>query len=133
MKKTKTDYSNNTDIKNITDKKRFETAVKILFTDNKFKTCNNIMLNKNDKTVKDGMEIANRFIKYFANIVKKLHLKKDTGTSFESQESCRMIKVKFGNESFSFEVFMEDTVANASKNLPYRGKKTRGKVTNFRR
>ena len=83
------------------------------------------MLNKNDKTVKDGMEIANRFIKYFANIVKKLHLKKDTGTSFESQESCRMIKVKFGNESFSFEVFMEDTVANASKNLPYRGKKTR--------
>ena len=94
MKKTKTDYLNNTDIKNITDKKRFGTAVKILFTDNKSKTCNNITLNENDKAVKDGMEIANRFIKYFANIVKKLHLKKDTGTSFESQESCRMIKNK---------------------------------------
>lgn len=29
-----------------------------------------------------------------------------------------MIKVKFGNENFSFEVFNEDKVANAIKNLP---------------
>ena len=28
-----------------------------------------------------------------------------------------MIKAKFGNENFSFEVFIEDTVANAIKNL----------------
>ena len=35
---------------------------------------------------------------------------KDIGTSFESQESCRMIKVKVGYENFSFEVFTEDTV-----------------------
>ena len=38
-------------------------------------------------------------------------MNKDTGTSFESQESCRMIKMKSGNENFSFEVFTEDTVA----------------------
>ena len=36
--------------------------------------------------------MANKFNKHFANIIKKLKLKKDTGSSFESQESCRMIK-----------------------------------------
>ena len=106
MKKTKTDYFNDKDIKNITDRKRFWTAVKPFFTA-KSKTCNNIILNENDKTIKDGKAIA-----------KKLNLKKDTGTSFESQESCRMIKTKFGKENFSFKVFTEDAVANANKNLP---------------
>ena len=56
----------------------------------------NIILNENDKTIKDGKEIANKFNKYFANIIKKLNLKKNTGTSFDSQDSCRMIKMKFG-------------------------------------
>ena len=63
------------------------------FFADKSKTCNNI-LNENDKTIKDVKEIANKFNKYFGNI-KKLNLKKDTGTSFESQESYRMIKTKF--------------------------------------
>ena len=54
--------------------------------------------------------------KYFANIVKKLT--QDTETSFESQESYTMIKMKFGNGNFSFEAFFEDTAANAIKNLP---------------
>ena len=76
------------------------------------------MLNENDKTRKDGKEIANKFYKYFANIMKKLNLKKDTGISLESQESCKMIKMKFGKKNFSFEVFTEETVANAIKNLP---------------
>ena len=54
--------------------------------------------------------------KYFANIVKKLT--QDTETSFESQESYTMRKVKFGNGNFSFEAFFEDTAANAIKSLP---------------
>ena len=48
------------------------------------------------------MEIANKFNKYFENIIKKPKLKKDTGTSFESQEGCGMIKTKFGKEHFFF-------------------------------
>ena len=56
--------------------------------------------------------------KNLINIIKKPNLKKDTGTSFESQESCRMLKTKFGKENFSFEVFNEDTFENAKKNLP---------------
>ena len=44
--------------------------------------------------IKDVKKIVNKFNKYFGNI-KKLNLKKDTGTSFESQESYRMIKMKF--------------------------------------
>ena len=80
--------------------------MKPFFTD-KSKTCDNIILNEKNKTVKDGKEIANIFNKYFANIIKKLNLKKDTGTSFEP-----------GKENLSFKVFTEDAVANAIKNLP---------------
>ena len=78
--------------------------MKPFFTD-KSKTCNNIILNENDNTIKDGKEIVNKFNKYFTNIIKKLNLKKDTGTPFKFQE--RMIKV-----------FTEDAVANAIKNPP---------------
>ena len=112
----KTDYFYNIDIKTITDNKRFWTAVKPLFTV-KSKTCNNIILNENDKTIKDGKKIAILLHKYFADIIKKLNLKKDTGTSFESHENCRMIKTKFEKEDFSFEVFTIDAVAIAIKNL----------------
>ena len=59
----------------------------------------NIILNENDKAIKDGKEIANKFNKYFANIIKKLNLKENTGTSFDSQDSCRMIKMKFGKKT----------------------------------
>ena len=59
----------------------------------------NIILNENDKTIKDGKEIANKFNKYFANIIKKLNLKENTRTSFDSQDSCRMIKMKFGKKT----------------------------------
>ena len=78
---------------------------------------------KTNKIINYGKEIANKFNKYFTNIIKKLNLKKDTGTSFQSQENYRMIKVKFGNENFSFEIFTKDTVvfsdiSDADKNLP---------------
>ena len=72
------------------------------FSIDKSKTWNNIILIENDKTIENGKEIANKFNKYFANIIIKLNLKKDTGISFESQESCRMIKTKFVKENFSF-------------------------------
>ena len=47
------------------------------------------------------------FNKYFSNIIEKLNLKKDTGTSFESRESCRMIKVEIGNEDFSLKSLLK--------------------------
>ena len=46
--------------------------------------------NEKHKTVKDVKEIPSKFDKFFAKIIKKSNLGKDTGTSFESQESCRM-------------------------------------------
>ena len=48
VKKTKADYFNNIDIKNTIDNKRFSTAMKPFLTD-KSKTCNNIILNENNK------------------------------------------------------------------------------------
>ena len=65
------------------------------FFKDKSKTCNNLILNEGDKTIDDVMEITNKFNKYFANVIKKLNMEEDTGISFESQESCRMIKTKF--------------------------------------
>ena len=59
--------------------------MKLFFTD-KAKTCNNIILNENDKTIKDGKDITNKFNKYFASIIKALNLKKDTRTTFETPE-----------------------------------------------
>ena len=94
LKKTKTDYFNNIDVKNITDNKRFWNAVKPFFK-GKSKTCNNIILNENDEAIKDGKEIANKFNKYFENIIKNLNLKKGTVTSLESQENRRIVKTKF--------------------------------------
>ena len=57
-----------------------------------------MILNKNDKPVKDVKRIINKSDKTFANITRKLNLKEGTGTSFECQESCRMRKVKIGNK-----------------------------------
>ena len=71
-----------------TDNSRFWTAT-TLFCTNKPKSCNKIKLNENDKKLKDVKEIKNKFNKYLANIAKRVNLKKNTGNSFESQESCR--------------------------------------------
>ena len=65
------------------------------FFKDKSKTCNNLILNEGDKTIDDVMEITNKFNKYFANVIKKLNREEDPGISFESQESCRIIKTKF--------------------------------------
>ena len=67
--------------------------MKPFFTD-KSKTCNNILLNENDKTIKDGKEIASKLNKFLANI-KKLNLDKDTRTSFESmiKKEISLLKV----------------------------------------
>ena len=66
LKKTKID-NNNIDIKNFTGSKRFWTAVKPFFTD-KSKTYNNITLNENDKTIKDGKQIANKLKERYWNL-----------------------------------------------------------------
>ena len=72
LKKTKTDYFNNIDIKDITDNKRSWTTVNPFFTD-KFKICENKILNETDKTLLDAKEITNKFNKYFKDIIKTLN------------------------------------------------------------
>ena len=44
--------------------------MKPFFTDIS-KICDNIILNEDDKTIKVGKEIANKYNKYFANIHQK--------------------------------------------------------------
>ena len=56
-------------------------------------------------------------INILQTLSKKLNLKVDSGTSNESQENYRMMKEKFGNEDFSFEVFLPTAKANVSNDL----------------
>ena len=77
------------------------TAVKPFLAD-KSKTCKNIILNETDKTIINAKEIVNKFKKYLENIIKKLSLNKDTGTSFESRESCRVTEIEIRKRTFLF-------------------------------
>ena len=45
-------------------------------------------------------------------------MKKDAGTLFESQERCRIIKVKIENENFFVKILTEETVGNVIKYVP---------------
>ena len=45
-------------------------------------------------------------------------MKKDAGTLFESQERCRIIKVKIENENFFVKILTGETVGNVIKYVP---------------
>ena len=74
-----------------------------------------MILNKNDKPVKDVKRIITKSDKTFANITKKLNLKEGTGTSFESQESCRIRKVKIGSKDLLKTQFQVHLKINAKQ------------------
>ena len=50
---------------------------------------------------------------------KKAKLKKDTGTSFESEKNCKMIKMKFLFSNLPVSIVKGVTVASAQKNTNY--------------
>ena len=74
-----------------------------------------MILNKNDKPVKDVKRIITKSDKTFANITKKLNLKEGTRTSFESQESCRIRKVKIGSKDLPKTQFQVHLKINAKQ------------------
>ena len=67
-KKSKTNYYENLDLKDINDNKRFWATVKPLFS-NKIKSAENIYLDESGEIIRNEKEVANVFNKYFMNIV----------------------------------------------------------------
>ena len=77
LRKAKQQYFNNNNTlnsKRITDTKEFWKIVKPLFS-NKSKTTNKIILDENNRIIKDNKKISHILNKYFTDLTKNLKLK----------------------------------------------------------
>ena len=114
------------ELKNQNDSKKIWKVVAPKFF-NKTKTVDTIILNENEKIIKNERIVATIFNNYFTDITKDLVLKKsktickrgsltDTIESFNECNSIRKIKEKCGTRSiFYFSYFSEEEVVYAIK------------------
>ena len=87
-------------MKDVTENKQFWTTIKPFFTE-KSKTTNNIMLTENNQPVREEKKNCQIINTYFKNVVKVLNIRQaDESQSFENEESFRLIREKYGVESF---------------------------------
>ena len=75
LRKSKKQYFNNIDVKNVMDNKKFWKPIRPKFS-NKCKTPNTIILFENEKIWQDHKAIANTFINYFTDVTHSFGLKK---------------------------------------------------------
>ena len=114
LKKSKQNFYNNLDVKQVTDNRLFWRTIKPNFSD-KIKKNENIILVENDKIISDELEIAETFNNYFGNIISDLGIKNDNILSensdpvinaisyYENHPSINKIKdFKEENSSFNF-------------------------------
>ena len=73
FRKEKKLYYNNLDMKLLTDNKKFWKTVKPFFSDKHFSN-NKITLLENEEIISDDTEVAQKFNKYFTNVVKSLNI-----------------------------------------------------------
>ena len=71
LRKSKKQYFNNADVKNLTDNKKFWKIIRPKFS-NKCKTANAIILVEDEKILQDEKAIANTFHKCFADVTHSL-------------------------------------------------------------
>ena len=71
LRKSKKQYFNNTDVKNLTDNKKFWKIIRPKFS-NKCKTTNTIILVEDEKILQDEKAIANTFHKCFTDVTHSL-------------------------------------------------------------
>ena len=117
LKESKTRHFNNLNVKDVSENKRFWKTIKPFFTD-KAKNRNNIILNENNQTIREYEKICKIFKTYFTNATKGLKLRQENKTQpFKNEESCRLIKERFGNESFSFKPVYKNGIISAIKKL----------------
>ena len=130
LRKSKKQYFNNIDIKDVMDNKKFWKTILPKFS-NKCKTANKIIFVEDEKILQDKKAIASTFNKYFTDGTHSLGLKKKNiglenslskiVKAFRNFESIKKIKEPqqgAENSSFSFKVISEQEVKNAIKDLP---------------
>ena len=76
LRKTKKDYFNDLNIKNITDSKAFWKTIKLYFS-NKSLNSSSLILSQKNKVVINDQDIANIMKNYFTGITNHLNLKPD--------------------------------------------------------
>ena len=122
-------YFHNTDVKNVTDNKKFWKTITPKFS-NKCKTANKFILVENGKILQDERATANTFSNYFTDVThflglrkKNIGLEKPLSKIVENfRISGSIIKIKefqeaAENSSF-FKVIGEEEVKNTIKDLP---------------
>ena len=110
LHKTKKEYFNSLNIKQVPDNKLFWKSVKPFFCD-KGSNSSKITLVEENNIISDEEEIANIMNNYFINVTKTLNLKKQFGVErsgvneFENHISIKMIHEKYPEivpENFKF-------------------------------
>ena len=126
LQNAKQQYFNNLNSKSITDAKKFWKTMKPLFS-NKNKTANTIILDKNNRIIKDNKQISH-MNKYFTSLTKTLKLKKTSALKKKSSKHLlrhfknhfiNKIKKHFNsNERYAFREFKETEIIKTIKKLP---------------
>ena len=130
LRKSKKQYFNNIDFKNVTDNEKLWKTIRQKFP-NKCKTANTIILVENEKNLQDEKAIANTFINYFTKVTHSLGLQKKNiefentlskiVKNFRNSKSIKKIKESqqaAENSSFLFKVVSQEEAKNAIKDLP---------------
>ena len=80
LRRTKKDYYQNLNVKDISDNKKFWKTIKSCFS-NKGLNSNKMLLKEKGELVLDEKQLASIMNKFFINITKSLHLKEDQVSS----------------------------------------------------
>ena len=92
LKQSKKRHFNSFNVNDVTENKNFRKTIKPSFTENN-KITNNIILTKNNQTVRKENAICQIFNTYFTNVTKGLKFWQGDGSqSFENEETCRLIR-----------------------------------------
>ena len=106
LRKTKQDYFNNIDIKNVNNTKKFWKTIKTYFS-NKGLNSNKIFLSETGRLTKDPVAIATTMNDYFVNIAQTIGLKQfqfdDANNLFEDHTSIIRIKSNLDNVTDKFD------------------------------
>ena len=90
LKQSNKRHFNSFNVNDVTENKNVWKTIKPSFTE-KNKTTNNIILTKNNQTVRKEKAICQIFNTYFKNVTKGLKLRQvDESQSFENEETCRL-------------------------------------------
>ena len=127
LKKTKKEYFNYIDVKDLNDNKSFWKTIKPFFPDKGINS-NKLMLIENDRIITEESDLSEVINNYLTNIIDKFELKHDvlsninldlTGTfvTYEDHLSVNRIREHFDKSCFHFATVSQQEVKTVIQNL----------------